>query len=249
MKQSRLKKGGLIALITILSMVPPPSTDLYMPGLPEIVAYYQTTTSLASFTMTVFFIFMAIGTLILGPVSDKFGRKPVLIWSTAATLVCSIVCAAAPSITFLICVRAIQAFGAGGMVAIGSALVRDSFKGPEMGKVLSITQALLFIAPVAAPILGALILEVSNWRMTFVALAVLNGITLALVLLLEETLPKAERVRESALHSIFGLFKVAKNPVCGFALGQRNFDGAFHGIHCRRLVCVCQSISHVRNRL
>lgn len=213
MKQRKLKKGGLILLITILSMIPPLSTDLYMPALPEIVTYFHTTTSMTSFTMTIFFIFMSIGTLVLGPMSDKYGRKPVLVWSTLLTFVCSIICAFSPTITFLICVRAIQAFGAGGMIAIGSALVKDCFTGPEMRKVLSITQALAFIAPVAAPILGALILQFADWNMTFIALGVLNFITLLIVLLLEETLPQDERIQESTFRSILGLTKVVKNPV------------------------------------
>jgi len=199
-------------------MIPPLATDLYMPALPDMVTYFDTTTSMTSLTMTFFFIFMAIGTLVLGPVSDKYGRKPVLVWSTVATLLCSVICAFSPSITFLICIRAIQAFGSGGMIAIGSALVKDSFEGPEMGKVLSITQALMFIAPVLAPILGASILQVADWRMTFIALAALNAITLIFVLLLEETLPADKRIQESTLRSILGLTKVIRNPVFTFIL-------------------------------
>ncbi|QNU68299.1 MFS transporter [Ruminiclostridium herbifermentans] len=213
MKQRKLKKGGLILLITLLSMIPPLSTDLYMPALPELVTYFNTTTSITSWTMTIFFIFMAFGTLVLGPISDKYGRKPILVWSTILTLICSTTCAFSPTIIFLIIVRAIQAFSAGGMLAIGTALIKDSFEGSEIGKVLSITQALAFIAPMAAPILGALILKVSDWRMTFIALAVLNAITLLIVLLLDETLPAEQRVKESIIHSILGLSKVVKNSV------------------------------------
>jgi len=146
MQQRRLKKGGLIFLISILAMIPPLATDLYMPALPEMVIQFHTTTSMTSLTMTIFFVFMAIGTLVLGPVSDKYGRKPVLVWSTVLTLVCSVTCAFSPSIEFLIVVRAVQAFGAGGMIAMGSALIKDCFSGPEMGKVLSLTQALVFLS-------------------------------------------------------------------------------------------------------
>lgn len=213
MRQSKLKKGGLILLISLLSMVPPLSTDLYMPALPELVTYFNTTTSMTSMTMIIFFIFMAIGTLVLGPLSDKYGRKPILVGSTVLTLFCSVMCAFSPTITLLIVVRAIQAFGGGGMIAIGTTLIKDSFERHEIGKVLSITQALAFIAPMAAPILGALILQVSDWRMTFIALALLNAITLVFVLLLEETLPEEKRVQEGIIQSILGLVKVVKNPV------------------------------------
>ena len=211
MKQKYLKKGGLIAFIALLSMTPPLATDLYMPSLPEMTAYYQTTSSVTSYTMTIFFVFMAIGILILGPMSDKYGRKPILLGSILVALTFSIVCALSPSIWLLIAARAIQAFGAGGMVAIATALIRDSFEGKEMSNVLSITQAIVLLAPMIAPIMGAVILAYFSWKMTFVALAILFFITLIGVFLLEETLPQEKRVSGSTLKSILGLTTVIKD--------------------------------------
>ena len=212
MQQKYLKNAGLIALITILSMIPPLSTDLYMPALPEMTAYFHTTSTLMSFTMTVFFIFMAIGILILGPMSDKYGRKPVLIASISISLIFSAACAFAPNILLLILARGASAFGAGGMVAISTALIRDSYEGKAMSKVLSVTQAFMLIAPMLAPVLGALILEVADWKMTFIVLAALTGVSLAGAFLLQETLPANQRTQSSTLQSILGLRKVAKNP-------------------------------------
>lgn len=212
MQQNKLKKGGLITLITLLSMIPPLSTDLYLPAMPEMVEHFNTTTAMTSFTMTIFFIFMGIGILILGPLSDKFGRKPVLIWSIIVSFLFSIACAFAPTITLLIVARAIQAFSAGGLVAIATTLIKDSFDGKEMGKILSITQALTMLAPMAAPILGAIILLTYDWNMTFIALAVLNIITLIMALFLEETLPENQRLQGNPLQSLVGLTKVIKNP-------------------------------------
>lgn len=211
MQQKFLKNGGLIALITLLSMVPPLSTDLYMPGLPEMTDYFQTTSTLTSFTMTVFFIFMSIGILVLGPMSDKYGRKPVLITSVFISILFSLACVIAPSIWMLIIFRAIQAFGSGGMVTIGTALVKDSFEGKKMSQVLSITQIFLLLAPMLAPVLGALILKVADWKMTFIALAAITCITLVGSFLLQETLPKEKRVTESTINSIFNIIKVAKD--------------------------------------
>ena len=211
MNQKYLKKGGLITFIALLSMTPPLATDLYMPSLPEMTAYYQTTSSVTSYTMTIFFIFMAIGILILGPMSDKYGRKPVLLSSILVALTFSIICAISPSIWLLIAARAIQAFGAGGMVAIATALIRDSFEGKEMSNVLSITQAIVLLAPMLAPILGAAILAFFSWKMTFVALAALFSITLAGAFLLEETLPEEKRVSGSTFKSILGLSSVIKD--------------------------------------
>ncbi len=212
MQQKYLKNAGLIALITILSMIPPLSTDLYMPALPEMTSYFNTTSTLMSFTMTIFFIFMAVGILILGPMSDKYGRKPVLIASISISLIFSAACAFAPNITLLILARGASAFGAGGMVAISTALIRDSYEGKAMSKVLSVTQAFMLIAPMLAPVLGALILEVADWKMTFIVLAALTGVSLAGAFLLEETLPVKERTQSSTIQSILGLRKVAKNP-------------------------------------
>lgn len=211
MHQKYLKNGGLIALITILSMVPPLSTDLYMPALPEMADYFHTNSTLTSFTMTIFFIFMSVGILVLGPMSDKYGRKSVLIASVLISIVFSLACVISPSIWFLIIFRAIQAFGSGGMVTIGTALIKDSFEGKKMSKVLSITQVFLLLAPMLAPVLGAFILKVADWKMTFIALALITCITLVGSLLLQETLPKENRVTESTVKSIFNIIKVAKN--------------------------------------
>ena len=212
MQQKYLKNAGLITLISILSMIPPLSTDLYMPALPDMTVYFNTTSTLMSFTMTIFFIFMAIGILILGPMSDKYGRKPVLIASISISMIFSAACAFAPNITLLIVARAASAFGAGGMVAISTALIKDSYEGKAMSKVLSVTQAFMLIAPMLAPVLGAIILKVADWKMTFIVLSILTSFSLVGALLLQETLPVKERTQSSTIQTILGLRKVAKNP-------------------------------------
>ena len=222
MKQPYLKKWGLVVFITMLSMIPPLATDMYMPALPEMVDIFNTTTTMTSFTMTIFFIFMAIGILLFGPLSDKFGRKPILLFSICLTFLFSIVCSLAPTITVLIIARAIQALGAGGMVTIATTLIKDSFAGEEMSQVLSITQALGFLAPMLAPLLGALILAYFDWSKTFVALAILNCLSLIVALLLKETLPKDKRTNDSIVRSIFSITKVLKNKTftCYFLIGS-----------------------------
>lgn len=211
MQQKYLKNSGLIALISLLSMIPPLSTDLYMPALPEMTDYFNTTSSLASFTMTIFFIFMALGILLLGSMSDKYGRKPVLVTSIMISIIFSFACVFSPTIWGLIIFRAIQAFGAGGMVSIGTALIKDSFDGKQMSKVLSVNQIFLLIAPMLAPILGALILKVADWKMTFVALGSITFISFIGSLLLQETLPQEKRTTGSTMKSILNVIIVAKN--------------------------------------
>ncbi|REK56560.1 MAG: hypothetical protein C6W55_07365 [Thermobacillus sp.] len=211
MNQKYLRKTGLVILISVLSMIPPLATDMYMPSLPELTDYFDTTSSLTSFSMSIFFIFMAVGMLILGPVSDKYGRKPILLLSVATTMAFSALCAWAPTIGVFLLVRAIQAFGAGGMVTIATAMIRDSFEGKAMSQIISITQVLTLLAPMGAPILGALIIQYANWKMTFITLAVLMTVTLIAVLLLQETLPKDRRNAGNLLHSIMGLTRAVRN--------------------------------------
>ena len=211
MTQPYLKKWGFVAFITSLSMIPPLATDLYMPALPEMVTVFNTTTTMTSLTMTIFFVCMAIGILLFGPLSDKFGRKPMLLTAILLTFLFSVACSFAPSITFLILARAIQALGTGGMVSIASALIKDSFDGKEMSQVLSITQALGMLAPMLAPLLGALILSYFDWSKTFLALAILNFLSFVAALLLKETLPQDQRTNDGIFQSIWSITKVLKN--------------------------------------
>lgn len=211
MKQKYLKNSGLIALITLLSMIAPLSTDLYMPALPEMAVFFDVSSSLTSFTMTIFFLFMAVGILLFGPLSDKYGRKPILLISVLISLIFSVICAISPTISMLIVARALQAIGAGGMMAISTALIKDSFENKQLSLVLTITQSLSLLAPMIAPILGAVILKFYSWQMTFIVLALLMGVSLALTFLLQETLPKTARTNQSTLQSILNLRLVAKN--------------------------------------
>mgnify|MGYP001443626018 CR=1 FL=1 len=211
MEQKILKKPGFIAYITILSMTAPLGTDLNLPALPEMTEYFGTTSTVTSLTIMLFFVFMAVGTLIMGSISDRYGRKPVLFVSTLTALGFSLACAFAPNIELLLVARSIQAFGAGGMMVIATAMVRDSFEGRELVKVLSITHAMMIIAPILAPSIGALILRYSDWRMTFIALGLILTVSLFGMLLLEETLPKQKRSTRGAFRAILQLTEEVKD--------------------------------------
>lgn len=193
-RRVRLGSKGTIALAVLLSMAPPLCTDLYMSALPTIADDLGTSQALASLTMTVFFLFMAIGMLVLGPMSDKHGRRPILLLSCVLALVFSIACVFSPNIWFMIACRVMQGLAAGGMVALATAIVRDCFEGKRMSTVLSLTQAIAMFAPMVAPLLGVAVLGLGSWRYEFVTLAVLMGVALAGTLLLEETLPAGQRI-------------------------------------------------------
>lgn len=192
-----------ILVIAALSMVPQFASDLYMPGLPTITEQLHTTQALTSHTMTVFFFFMAVGTLALGSLSDKYGRQPVLVSCTAVALLSCLACAFAPTIELLLALRALQGLGSGGMVAIATALAKDCFDGEGLSMVLGVAQAVSMIAPVMSPLAGVVLLELFGWRSSFVFLALLLAITLAASLSLGETLSKERRI-EGSVFATFG---------------------------------------------
>lgn len=209
--QRILKGKGLTALIALLSMIAQMSTDMYLPALPTMTEHYGTTQALTSQTVTVFFVAMAIGMLLIGPMSDKYGRKPVLVASNAVSLVCCLACLAVPTVEGLIALRAIQGLAAGGMTAISTALVRDCFTGTRMRTVLSVTQAITLIAPMVAPLVGVTVLSAFEWQGVFVTLAVFLAIILVMSLMLTESLPPEKRLSGGVLKAYSGLARYAKD--------------------------------------
>lgn len=179
---------------------------MYLPGLPAVTAELGSDAALTSQTLTVFFLFMAVGTLIWGTLSDKTGRRPILLGcSLVATLAC-LSCAASPTIDVLLILRSLQGLASGGMVAGGMAIVKDCFEGDQMAKTLAFTQAVAMVAPVVAPLLGVVVLALGGWRGSFLAIAALLILCLGLVLVMKETLPAEERVTGSLVKPFLGGF-------------------------------------------
>ncbi|MCQ2559896.1 MAG: Bcr/CflA family efflux MFS transporter [Clostridia bacterium] len=209
--RTKLKTFGLILLMAVLGMAPPLSTDLYMPALPGMASYFQASVSITNLTLTGFFFFMAVGILICGPLSDKYGRKPILLTSLAVYALFSVFCALSSSIFQLIFFRIIQALGAGGMLSISMALAKACFEGKLRITVISVAQAMTMFAPMAAPILGAFLLKVATWRASFWILAVIGVLCFAAASFMKETLPTQERLSEKWYKTFNRLPVIAKN--------------------------------------
>lgn len=188
-----LRGKGIIVLIILLAMAPPLSSDMYMPGLPMVAEDLHTTQTLTSNTLTAFFLFMATGALFIGGLSDKYGRRPVLIASIAVALVSCLLCATATSIWMLLALRALHGIGSGGMIAMATALAKDYFSGVQMARVIGFTQAASMLAPVASPVIGVAVLTAAGWRATFVAIAACLSCSLVLALFLKEPLSREAR--------------------------------------------------------
>lgn len=209
--QPRLGKGGMIALITMCNAIAPLSTDMYMPALPDMASYFNTTDSTMNLTLVVFFLFFALGILVFGPVSDKIGRRKTMLTGVSLYIAASIACGLSTGVYFLIGVRILQAIGAGCMIAVSTAIVKDQFSGATQGTVLAVAQAFSVLGPVIAPLLGAQIYRFFSWRADFFMQAVITGIIFVLALLMAETLPENERLDTGVLRTFGRLGKVLKN--------------------------------------
>jgi DHA1 family bicyclomycin/chloramphenicol resistance-like MFS transporter len=187
-KQKFLGAKGLIIFIALLSAFVPLSTDLYLPALPRMSAYFGTSPDRISLTLTAFFIFYALGTLLWGPLSDRYGRKPILIAGMALYIIASAFCGFVRSVDGLILCRIFQAIGGSAAGTIATAIVKDVYSGKKRESVLAIVQSMVLISPAVAPVLGAFLMNVMSWRGIFWTLTGIGVVALVGSLLFEESI-------------------------------------------------------------
>ncbi|MFY1696614.1 MULTISPECIES: multidrug effflux MFS transporter [unclassified Solwaraspora] len=184
----------LILVLGTLIAVGPLTIDMYLPALPAIGDDLQTTAAGVQLTLTGTLAGLAVGQLIIGPLSDVWGRRRPLLAGTALHVLASVLCVVAPNIAVLGGLRVVQGFGAAAASVIAMAVVRDLFTGIAFARVLSRLLLVMGVAPVLAPTLGSALLNWTQWRGVFAALAVLGVALFAVTMFgLPETLPPHHR--------------------------------------------------------
>ncbi len=166
----------------------PLSTDLYLPSLPELTRVFEADVADVQLTLSVFLVGFAVAQLVYGPMSDRFGRRPVLIGGLGLYFLASLACALAPNIEALVAARLFQAIGACSAPVLGRAIVRDVHGRERAAKILAYMGTAMALAPAVGPILGGYMLIWFGWRANFVLLAGFGGLVLVGVLfMLRET--------------------------------------------------------------
>ena len=204
---------ALTALLAALSAIGPLTTDMYLPSLPDIARQLNASTAQVQFTISAYLIGFAVGQIFYGPVSDRHGRKPILMMAIALYCVASLACALSTSIEMLIVARLFQALGGCGGIVLTRAIVRDIYSGARAGRELSMIAAVMALAPVLAPIAGGVLQTAFGWRSVFYTLVAAGIAGVAIVwMVLPETLKMraAEPVSASSMLRSYRI--VARNP-------------------------------------
>lgn len=209
-----------ILILGGLTTFAPLSTDMYLPSLPIVSRDLGATTAQTQITLSACVIGLALGQLIVGPISDALGRRRPLLVGIATFVPASLLCIVAPSVAVLTVLRFVQGVAGAAGIVIAFAMARDLYSGIALARSVSLLMLVTFLAPIAAPVLGSQLLTFTSWRGVFVTLALIGVVFFfATALGLDETLPPDQR-RSNGIATSLSAFRelVADRRFVGYAL-------------------------------
>lgn len=219
----------LVAVLGFLAMTGPLASDMYLASFTEISTDLQATASSVQLTFTAFLLGLGLGQLFLGPLSDRFGRRPILIASLIVFTLASIAIVAAPTIWWFIVLRLVQGLSGAAGIMLSRAIAADLTRGPATVRTLSLIAMLVGLGPIVAPPIGALVGSVFGWRGVLATLAILAALMLVLAWwLVPESLPKQNRHTGGVLSSLSHFVALLRDPQ--FVLIMISFAAAFAGM-------------------
>lgn len=213
------RRASLLVTLILgaLTALPPLSMDMYLPALPQVTDALHSPAATVQLTLTACLAGMALGQLVVGPLSDRWGRRRPLLAGLCVYVLATAICALAPTVELLIAFRLLQGLAGSAGIVIARAVVRDLYDGLAMARFFSTLMLISGTAPIIAPVIGGQVMRTTDWRGVFVVLTGI-GVVLTLVVwrLLDETLPPHRRHSgglRATLHTMRGL------------LGDRVFTG------------------------
>lgn len=209
MKQNM--KVFIPATLGMLTAFGPFVTDFYLPVLPEMTGYFHTTPALASMSLTAGMIGLAAGQLFIGPLTDKYGRKRILVGSMLLFVVASLLCIFSGDIFMFNAMRVLQGLAGAGGIVIAKSMSADMYTGRELASFMTLLGAINGIAPVCAPVVGGLMAGVTSWTGVFAVILAVGLVLMVCSMFLPETLQPANRIRKSVIKVYGNLFRVFRN--------------------------------------
>lgn len=201
-------------MLGLLSALPPLATDIGLPAIPNLQAAFGISIGQATQTLTIFLLGFSIGPVLFGPLSDRYGRKPVLLFGVGLFALAAFGCAFASHIGQLLAVRFAQGIAAGAAAALPAAIVRDIFSGREALSRQSYVALVMGVAPLVAPLLGAALLQAGDWKIIYESLGILGTGLFFLAFFgyaetkdLSEKTGKSDNVLKAALNAYASLLK------------------------------------------
>lgn len=219
---TRSKRLWIAMVLGSLAAFAPLSIDMYLPALPILADYFQTSPSFIQLSLTFFLLGLSIGQLFTGPISDIRGRRKPLLIGLMIYFVVSLLCVFSPSIWTFILLRFIQGLAGSVGTVISRAIVRDLYKGAELTKFFALLSLVNGAAPILAPIAGAQLLRLVPWQGIFIVLGLIGFLMFMVVLFgLSETLPDNRRLRGGLKNTLLTFRKlIFDRSFMGYAISQ-----------------------------
>jgi DHA1 family bicyclomycin/chloramphenicol resistance-like MFS transporter len=210
-----------VIVIASIMALNPLAMDMMLPALPNIAsAFHITVANRPQMVLSTFLIGFGVGQFVMGPLSDRFGRRPVLLGGMTVYGIASLLAIAAPSFETLLLARALQGLGTSATRVIATSIVRDCYAGRRMASVMSLTMMVFIAVPVVAPAFGQAVLLLTQWRGIFIVLMLYGVVALIWsALRMPETLPETRR-RSLAASEVLDAFRqtVTNRQTLGYAL-------------------------------
>jgi len=221
-----------VIVIASIMALNPLAMDMMLPALPNIGSTFQIVpANRPQEVLSTFLIGFGVGQFVMGPLSDRFGRRPVLLGGMTVYFVASVLAISAPSFETLLLARTLQGLGTSATRVIATSIVRDCYAGRHMASVMSLAMMVFIAVPVVAPSLGEAVMLLTQWRGIFVVLTLYGVLTLIWsALRMPETLPLSEQ-KSLAVQEVLGAFRqtVTNRQTIGYALAAGGVQASLYG--------------------